>query len=75
MYLVKQLLSLDILEIKTHIFYFEETMSLSRRFHCIDKVTTLNIHFFATGVGEPLSIERSRSILALRINVLAKGYR
>jgi histidine ammonia-lyase len=29
----------------------------------------------AAGVGEPLSPERTRMLLALRINVLAKGYR
>ncbi|XP_067860719.1 histidine ammonia-lyase-like isoform X2 [Heptranchias perlo] len=32
------------------------------------------IHSTAVGVGEPLSPVRSRMLLALRINVLAKGY-
>ncbi|XP_067914871.1 histidine ammonia-lyase-like isoform X2 [Heterodontus francisci] len=32
------------------------------------------VHATAVGVGDPLSPERSRMLLALRINVLAKGY-
>ena len=32
------------------------------------------IRSHAAGIGEPLSIERTRMLLALRINVLAKGY-
>lgn len=30
--------------------------------------------FFIVGVGKPLIPERARMLLALRINVLAKGY-
>lgn len=37
------------------------------------KVPVVSIFFF-TGVGPPLSPERTRMLLALRINVLAKGY-
>ena len=32
------------------------------------------IRSHSAGVGEPLSPERTRTLLALRINVLAKGY-
>ncbi|KAK7872910.1 hypothetical protein R5R35_004230 [Gryllus longicercus] len=32
------------------------------------------IRSHAAGVGEPLSVEKTRMLLALRINVLAKGY-
>ena len=32
------------------------------------------IRSHAAGVGEPLSIEKTRMLFALRINVLAKGY-
>ncbi|XP_072097509.1 histidine ammonia-lyase-like [Mobula birostris] len=42
-----------------------------------DKLVELQenvIHSAAVGVGEPLSLERCRMLLALRINVLAKGY-
>ncbi|XP_062928316.1 histidine ammonia-lyase-like isoform X2 [Mobula hypostoma] len=42
-----------------------------------DKLVELQenvIRSAAVGVGEPLSLERCRMLLALRINVLAKGY-
>lgn len=42
-----------------------------------DKVEQLQVNLIrshAVGVGDPLPIERARMLLALRINVLAKGY-
>ena len=34
----------------------------------------MNAMLWCVGVGNPLSPERTRMLLALRINVLAKGY-
>lgn len=39
------------------------------------KKLCMDILLFEPGTGEPLSIERTRMLLALRINILAKGYR
>ena len=44
-------------------------------FHCFSRALQVNlIRSHASGVGEPLSPEKTRRLLALRINVLAKGY-
>lgn len=38
------------------------------------RVVVLNHVLWCVGVGNPLSPERTRMLLALRINVLAKGH-
>lgn len=43
------------------------------RFFCI-YISIINDMLWSTGVGNPLSPERTRMLLALRINVLAKGH-
>lgn len=48
------------------------TTSISR--DKLDQLQTNLITSHAAGVGELLSVERTRMLLALRINVLAKGY-
>lgn len=38
------------------------------------KISPIDVILWCVGVGNPLSPERTRMLLALRINVLAKGY-
>lgn len=41
---------------------------------CRILISNISVVLFCVGVGNPLSPERTRMLLALRINVLAKGH-
>lgn len=41
---------------------------------CCIYISIINVMLWRVGVGNPLSPERTRMLLALRINVLAKGH-
>ena len=50
-------------------------MQNAENVHARHTVVHLYYSVLCVGVGPPLSIEHTRMLLALRINILAKGYR